>query len=327
MDAQDPVSRPGFFGGLLSLAGRAVRPFERLARRVLGPDGDLKVLAVLAAVVVYGLVEPLSVGIERTDSVPVRVVPTDKSVAVVGVSPATVAVTLRGTSEEFTAFDADALRVEVATSPEKDASEDVLSVGPRNVTNVLDRLRVVGVSPSLVSVEYDTVMEWNTVNLVATPRRSGAPVQGTAILSIPTNFPLRVSGSKKKFTAFSAKGIRLPVDPVDVEGKTESFDTFSTIRPPEDSGITSLEPAAVPVHVEIRIRAASDGGEIRVSDPIPIAGAEAPKADHPASSENRAAAEGSVVPAGGPAKDEPAVEEDGEAEREEADPPPADRQP
>lgn len=308
MDARnDAVPRPGFFGGLLSLAGRAVRPFGRLARRVLGPDGDLKVLAVLGALVVYGLVEPLSVGIERTVSVPVRVVPTDKSVAVVGVSPATVSVTLRGTSEDFTAFDADALRVEVATSPEKDASEDVVSVGPRNVTNGLDRLRVVGVSPSLVSVEYDTVMEWNTVNLVATPRRSGAPVQGTAILSIPTNFPLRVSGSKKKFTAFSAKGIRLPVDPVDVEGKTESFDTFSTIRPPEDSGITSLEPAAVPVHVEIRIRAASDGGEIRVSDPIPIAGAEAPKAeapaapepepDHPAEPEPAAAEEDSAAPA------------------------------
>ena len=100
MDARnDAVPRPGFFGGLLSLAGRAVRPFGRLARRVLGPDGDLKVLAVLGALVVYGLVEPLSVGIERTVSVPVRVVPTDKSVAVVGVSPATVSVTLRGTSE------------------------------------------------------------------------------------------------------------------------------------------------------------------------------------------------------------------------------------
>lgn len=305
MEPQNETQRPGLLGGLLSLAERIVRPFGRLARRALGPDGDLKVLAVLGAVVVYGLVEPLSAGIERTVSVPVRVTPTDKSVAVVGVSPATVAVTLRGTSEEFTAFDADALRVDVATSPGRDASEDVLSVGPRNVTNVLDRLRVVGVSPSLVSVEYDTVMEWDTVNLVATPRRSGAPVQGTAILSIPTNFPLRVSGSKKKFTAFSAKGIRLPVDPVDVEGKTESFDTFSTIRPPEDSGITSLEPAAVPVHVEILIRAASDGGEIRVSDPIPVAGAEAPKAAEPAEE---------------PAEDEP-------EEAEEADPPPADRQP
>ena len=77
-----------------------------------------------------------------------------------------------------------------------------------------------------------------------------------------------VYGSVKRLGAFSAKGIRLPTDPVDVEGKTESFDAVVAIRPPEDSGITSVEPAEVKAHVEIRTHAAIDAGDIHVSAPI-----------------------------------------------------------
>ena len=243
MEAQNDTPRPGPFGRLLSLAGRAVRPFERLSRRLLGHDGDLKVLAVLAALVVYGLVEPVSAGIERTFSVPVRVLPAGGTTAVVGVSPLAVSVTLRGGAEDFTAFDPDALRIELHPAPEENALSDVLAVGPANVTNVLDRLRVVGVSPASVTVEYDYLSMIVTTNFVAKPRLAGHPVQGIASVSLPTNLAVTVYGSVKKLGAFSAKGIRLPTDAIDVEGKTESFDAVVAIRPPEDSGITSVEPS------------------------------------------------------------------------------------
>ena len=207
MEAQNDTPRPGPFGRLLSLAGRAVRPFERLSRRLLGHDGDLKVLAVLAALVVYGLVEPVSAGIERTFSVPVRVLPAGGTTAVVGVSPLAVSVTLRGGAEDFTAFDPDALRVELRPAPEENALSDVLAVGPANVTNVLDRLRVVGVSPASVTVEYDYLSMIVTTNFVAKPRLAGHPVQGIASVSLPTNLAVTVYGSVKKLGAFSAKGI------------------------------------------------------------------------------------------------------------------------
>ena len=164
MEEKRPEERPVPFGGLLSLGGRAVHPFERFARRALGRDGDLKVLAVLAAFVVYALVEPISAGIERTVSVPVRVLPEGGTTAVVGVTPSAVAVTLRGNAEGFTAFDADALRVELRPEPAEGALSDQLSVGPKDVTNVLDRLRVVAVSPASVAVEYDFMSKMVTTN-------------------------------------------------------------------------------------------------------------------------------------------------------------------
>jgi hypothetical protein len=273
---------PGLFGRLLSLAGRAVHPFERAARRVLGPDGDLKVLAAAGAIVLYLLVRPVAAGIERTVSVPVRVLAASQTTTVVGIEPSSVSVTLRGTAEDFTAFDQDALHIELRPTPEENALSDVLSVGPKDLTNGINRLRVVAVSPSLVGVEYDFMSKIMTTNFVAKPRLLGRPIQGVASVSLPTNLAVTVYGSVKKLGAFSAKGIRLPTDPIDVEGKTESFDAYVAIRPPEDSGITSVEPAEVPVHVEIRTRAAVDADDIHVSAPILLKSEEEPAKAEPA---------------------------------------------
>ena len=310
MEPQNETARPGPFGRLLSLAGRCVRPFERVARRCLGPNGDLKVLAVLGAAVVYGFVEPLSAGIERTFSVPVRVLPEGGTTAVVGVTPSAVAVTLRGNAEGFTAFDADALRVELRPETAEGALSDQLSVGPKDVTNVLDRLRVVAVSPASVAVEYDFMSKMVTTNFVARPRLLGRPIQAVASVSLPTNLAVTVYGSVKKLGAFSAKGIRLPTDSIDVEGKTESFDTVVAIRPPEDSGITSVEPSEVTAHVEIRTRAAIDADEIHVSAPI-LLKTEEPEPAKPAEEPTKPAettgksAEETAVPSESPDPDEP----------------------
>ena len=279
MEAQNDTPRPGPFGRLLSLGGRAVHPFERLSRRLLGRDGDLKVLAVLAAVVVYILVEPLSAGIERQFSVPVRVMPAGRTTAVVGVTPSMASVTLRGRTDDFTAFNSDDLCVELR--PTTNQLSTVADVDPLNVTNKLsavlrvglqdvkgvpDRFRIVGISTNSVTVDYDYMSKMPV--FLARPRTVGAPVQGTAVASFPTNLSLTAFGSVKKLSAFGAKRILLPTDAIDVEGKTESFDAVVEIRPPEDSGITSVVPSNVTVHVEIRTRAAIGAGDIHVSAPI-----------------------------------------------------------
>ena len=335
MEPQNETARPGPFGRLLSLAGRCVRPFERVARRCLGPNGDLKVLAVLGAAVVYGFVEPLSAGIERTFSVPVRVLPEGGMTAVLGVNPASVSVTLRGDAEDFTAFDADALRVELHPStnqlaivpdvdPQSVTNElsAVLDVGPQDVAGVLDKLRIVSCSPSSVKVEYDYMSKMPVY--LAKPRTAGIPVQeGTAVASFPANLSLTAFGSVKKLSAFGAKRILLPTDPIDVEGKTESFDTTVAVRPPEDSGIERVEPAEVPVHVEIVIRAAADAGDIDVATPVLLT----PEDARPSGKSAEDAEDD------GPSGEEPSGDPAGEsaaepsAETEEPPPPPADPQP
>ena len=331
MEPQNETARPGLLGRLLSLAGRCERPFERLARRCLGPNGDLKVLAVLGAAVVYGLVEPLSAGIERTVSVPVRVLPESGMTAVLGVTPAAVSVTLRGDAEDFTAFDADALRVELRPSTNllsivtdvdpQSVTNDlsaVLAVGPQDVAGVLDKLRIASVSPSSVAVEYD-YMSKMPVHL-AKPKTSGIPAQeGTAVASFPTNLSLTAFGSVKKLSAFGAKRIRLQTDEIDVEGKTESFDAIVAVVPPPDSGIERVEPAEVPVHVEILIRAAADAGDIDVATPVLLTLEDA-ESGKPAEDAGPSGGEPAEEP-GGKSAEEPS------ADTEETSPPPADPQP
>jgi hypothetical protein len=207
---------------------------------------------------------------------------TTNTVTVVDTKPSTVSVTLRGTAEDLAAFNWDALRIERSTTPKENALFDDLDVGPKDVTNGINRLRVVAVSPSRVRVEYDFMSKIIATNFVAKPKLVGRPIQGVASVSLPTNLAVTVYGSVKKLGAFSSKRVRLPTDSVDVEGKTESFDTLVEINPPPDSGITRVEPAEVPVHVEIRTRAAADADDIHVSAPILLKSEEEPAKAEPA---------------------------------------------
>ncbi len=322
MESQTTDRRPGFFGRLLSLAERIVRPFGRLARRFFGPDGDLKVLAVVAAAILYSLVRPLAAGIERTVSVPVHVQP-QGGFTVVGFAPEAVSVTLRGTAEAFTAFDPDTLRVDLRPKPAEGVLSEDVALLPKDVTNVLaklDRLRVVSVSPEAVSVEYDYMSMSETKDFIARPQLIGLDkLRGTATVSEASledlaNRAVKIYGSEKKLRALKDKGIRLPTDPIDVVGKTESFDIDVAIRPPEDSGITRVEPDRVRVRVVVELEKDPDSESIHVSDPIRLSteDAEAP----------RSPAKPAETPEGAPA-DAPKTENPAEPPSAESEEPPS----
>ena len=332
MENQNDTPRSGPFGRLLSLAGRCARPFERVARRLLGPNGDLKVLAVVLAAILYSIVRPAAAGIERTVSVPVRVLP-QGGFTVVGFSPSAVSVTLRGTTKDFTAFDAESLRVDLRPKPAEGVLSEVVAIGPKDVTNdlaKLDKIRVVGVAPEAIAVEYDYMSVSETKDFIARPQLTGLDkLRGTASVSEESlehlaNRSVRIYGSEKKLRALKDKGIRLPTDPIDVVGKTESFDVDVAIRPPEDSGITRVEPDHVRVHVIVEIEKDPDSESIHVSDPIRLStdDAEAPRPPAKSAETPEAPSEGRPAAAPGEAQEEnPPVEADSAEEpRAEEDP-------
>ena len=314
MESQTTDRRTGFFGRLLSLAERIVRPLGRLACRCLGPDGDLKVLAVVAAAIVYGLVVAFEVPSEpkdeRTFPVPVRVLSQNASSAVLGPDPAFVDVTLRGPEKELAAFAADALSVELRALPRKDVLSEKLSVRKKNVRNVPKAFRIRTIEPAKVTVEYDPMSTSQATDVIARPRLLGLEkLRGSARISDESldeiaGLEVTIYGSMKKLNAFSEKRIRLPTDPIDVEGKTADFETVVAIRPPEDLGIAKVEPDRIKVRVEIELEKDPDSDSIRVSDPVPIAPAPVPAtpaAAEPAPSEPETAE---------PAPDEPASAEE-----------------
>ena len=60
-----------------------------------------------------------------------------------------------------------------------------------------------------------------------------------------------VRGPKSKLQKLVDDRIMIPTDPIDVAGKTQGFTKAVKIRPPVDSGISSVQPEEVEAKVEI----------------------------------------------------------------------------
>lgn len=239
-------------------------PFDpaEQCRRVFGPNGDLKVLAVVVSALLIALVHQRVVSVlqERTYTVPVSVKSENDLFAVFSFEPEAAQISLRGTQDQFATFDPARLAVEIPAKNAKGAGRERLKIRGSNILGSGD-LKIVDVEPKAVDVHYDPMFTWDMVDRVAPPKLEGAPVQGDATVEMKTNLTVVVHGSKSKILAFREKKILLPTSPVNVDGKTESFDATVAIMVPPDSGITKVEPATVQVRVNVRTTAAADIAE------------------------------------------------------------------
>ena len=239
-------------------------PFDPAAacRRMFGPNGDLKVLSVALSAVFIALVhqQVVSVRHERTYPVPVSVKSENDTTAVFAFEPASAEVVLRGSQDEIAALDASRLAIEIPALNPKGAKSETLRIRASNILGT-GNLKVVSVEPQSVFVRYDYMVKWDAVGRVAAPKLEGAPVQGDATVEMPTNITVVVHGSESKIAAFREKRILLPTAPVNVEGKTESFDATVAIMIPPDSGITKVEPSTIRVRVTVTTTAAAGVAE------------------------------------------------------------------
>ena len=233
-------------------------------RRRLGPNGDLMVLSVLIAIVLIRLIRPIAVG-ERTFSVPVSVASTSPSSTVVGVSPASVIVTLRGPVKSLEAFYGPGLSLPLSSANPGRHRSETLPFEAGDLRGVDDRLRVVGMSTNAVRVSYDNLRAWTiTEKNLAPPQIEGAPLEGVATASVAPGQTFTISGSEKRTGEFVQKGIRLPLEPISVEGKIDGFEAAVPIRIPAESGITSVAPSNALVRVTIVLPASTVA-------PVPVA--------------------------------------------------------
>lgn len=234
-----------------------------LCRRFLGPNGDLMVVSLLVSGAILAAVhmKVVSTRHERTFPAPVSVKSPNDEVAVAAFDPLSVQLTLRGSQDELSSVDPARLAVELFPDAKKiKGAEQSLNIRAKDVTGT-GKLKLVSVEPSRIDVRYDIVAKWPMTGRIATPRLEGVPVQGSASVEMPTNLTVLVQGSKSKMEAFREKKILLPTSPINVEGKTESFDATVAILPPPDSGITKVEPATVTVHVDVQTVAAAGVAE------------------------------------------------------------------
>ena len=230
--------------------------------RLLGENGDLKVLAVLLAALLFYLIRPFAADSTKTFSVPVRVVSSNKAVTVVDYAPRTVSVTVHGRQNQINSFDPSQLAMELEEAFPEEEVETAFANGegyirrpivPRMLQGNGD-LRFLSCQSDAVRIQVDYTGKWETENLVAVPALVGRPVEGgTATVRLDDPVAVVVKGSIRRLNDFRDRGLLLPTEPIDVEGKTTSFSQEVAIKIPADSGITSVEPAAVTAWVDIVI--------------------------------------------------------------------------
>ena len=226
---------------------------QALCVRAFGPNGDLKVLSALLAALLFFLIRPFAVGNTKTFSVPVRVVSSNPYVTVVDYAPKSTSVTLRGSRNKIDSFDPAQLALEIEEAFPDTEGRVFRPIGPRALRGAGD-LRFLSCPVDVVRIELDYTAKWETTNLVALPQLVGRPVEGgTATVRLADPVSVVVKGSIRKLNEFRDAGLLLPTEPIDVEGKTKSFSEPVAIKIPADSGITSVEPAAVMAFVDIAI--------------------------------------------------------------------------
>lgn len=218
------------------------------AEKILGKNSETKLLAIIvSALSIYAIGN--AIGHTRTFTVPVRVTCDDESTSVLSVEPSRVTVKLRGGEKDIDELDVSRLAAElrVRSGRETDAPTKKL-----RVTNA-GKLRCVGIAEETLKITYDSAATWTVVNFFVKPKLVGTPEQAVAVAEFPdVDQPVKLSGSKKKLDEFRLKGTRLPLEPINVEGKTGDFETETRIQIPADSGIESVEPEKVRVIVRVR---------------------------------------------------------------------------
>jgi YbbR domain-containing protein len=113
----------------------------------------------------------------------------------------------------------------------------------------------VRVFPSVVKLTFDREIE--TTFAVAKPQTIGVPLMGKADLDYEPN-AVRVRGPKRRLEELARSGNgQLTTEPVDVDGRVESFSKTVRIVPPADTWLSHIEPSEVMVKVGIVSRSAT----------------------------------------------------------------------
>lgn len=231
------------FDGLTNYMGG----LQRHLQTHLGQSGDLKVLSLVVALAIFFLIRgAISFTVSR--EVVLQVSVKKDGVAVLHQSPENVTVSLKGSENEVRQFDPSVLEVSVVIDEVADeVRAQRIELTHRHVKGA-GKLRVSGIEPPDVNVTYDR--EVAMTMLITVPQLKGTPLQGDAVVSLTTTH-VKAFGPESKLQVLREKGIMIPTEAVDVEGKTQGFKKWVRVEIPPDSGISKVEPSEVEAVISI----------------------------------------------------------------------------
>ena len=216
-------------------------------RRASTNNWELKLLALLLAVLTYYAIRGAT-GEEREYTVPVDV-QVDPGIAVLAQDPDAIAVRFRGSLGDLLDLDPTQLRAVVRPKDgEPDGSAVVVPVSTRDIEGA-PGVAVVSVEPNELLVTFDREVE--IPFRVAKPEVEGRTLLGSVELDYEPE-TVMVRGPKRLLEELKRGGrAELTTEPVDVDGRVESYSKQVKIRPPSGPWVSGIEPDEITVHVRI----------------------------------------------------------------------------
>ncbi|MDD5706092.1 MAG: hypothetical protein PHR35_09210 [Kiritimatiellae bacterium] len=225
----------------------------------------LALISLGVAVVVYFTVRE---NISYTDTRTVAVtVDHEDGLALTAIRPASVRVTFRGSLNELRQLDRRDPRF-VLRPPRAGAAggTEHKELRQRHLRGA-SGLRIVMIDPPVVEITFDHQGEREFA--IAPPVLQGRPLRGRAEVDYTPRTAI-VRGARLQLDRLHGAGISLQPEPVNVEGRVQSFTQRVAIMPPEDAWQPEIVPAEILVRIDIIPESAQrefDGVPVRLALP------------------------------------------------------------
>jgi hypothetical protein len=201
----------------------------------------LKILAILlGALSFYAIRGAISFEVPYTVPVEVQMGP---GMAVLDKSVSSVDVTFGGSQEDLRRLDQTQLKAVVKPRETNPGGSEVVMIRPQHIVGG-GNVRVVSIRPSTLTLSYDREAERDV--LVLKPKTVGAPLMGRVELDYEPK-AVKLRGPKRRLERISA----VSCEPVDVDGRVESFTRKVPVLSPGDTWVYQIEPKEVTVEVTI----------------------------------------------------------------------------
>ena len=226
--------------------------WREILRLMFVHDWPLKVLTLAIACMIYFSIRAQISHIRRI-SVPVDVAfaTTDTGFAIESVEPRSVQVTLRGSHSALNQLNPENMLFDINPKPKKNDTaqkdSETVKLSPFQLRNVANGLRIVEIEPSKVLVKFDVPTSLQLS--VAKPEITGTARGQVKLTYDQTNAV--VTGSRRLLATLAPDKVQVLPAPIDVEGRTASFQTRVTLHPPGDQTRLKVMPTEMVVNIQI----------------------------------------------------------------------------
>lgn len=201
----------------------------------------LKLLAIaLAALSFYAIRGAISFEVRYTIPVEVKV---EKGIAILDQNPRQVDVTFRGSQENLGRLDQKYMRAVVRPRMTASGEPEFISITPGDIQGA-PGVRVIRIRPEVVTVTFDR--EHTKLLPVVAPKTIGKPLIGTIDIEWEPRF-VTIRGPRLRLRDTTS----VSTEPVDVDGRVESFSKQVRVLSPGENWVSQIEPPDITVRVNI----------------------------------------------------------------------------